>query len=98
MFFKSIRVESTFLLIVIFLSSLPACSTNKGKVSTVNQAEYKYPHQCRKNGQLANHFITAKVSLTIDDLKKLKSTLEENLGLDYDSCVFIGNIKNITHK
>lgn len=93
MFFKSNSVESTFLLIVIFVLNLSACSTNKGIVSIANPVEYKYPHQCRKNGQLVNHFIAAKVSLTLDDLKKLKPTLEENLGLDYDSCVFIGDIK-----
>jgi hypothetical protein len=39
---------------------------------------------------LVNHSITSKAPLTAEELKMLKATLQENMGLDYGSCVFVG--------
>lgn len=80
------------LLTVVFIFILSACGTTYKKMSKTAQAKYQYPHECTLKGKTVTHFITSKVPLTTDELKKLKSTLEENLGLDYNSCKFVGDL------
>ena len=76
---------------------LSSCSALDEKMNNQPQAEYQYPHQCTKKGQLVNHSITAKVPLTAQELNMLQTTLQENMGLDYDSCVFVGDL-NVINK
>jgi len=88
----TIKINSA--LIVLFnmtiILVLSSCSTLDEKIDSQSLVNYQYPYQCSKNGQLVNHSITAKVPLSVVELKVLKSTLQENLGLDFGSCVFVG--------
>jgi hypothetical protein len=82
---------------VTFILGLSSCSALGEKANNQPQAKYQYPHQCTIKGQLVNHYITAKVPLTVDELQVLKSTLQENMGLDYNSCKFVGDL-NVINK
>lgn len=74
---------------VTIILGLSSCTVIDQKVNNQPFAKYQYPHQCTKNGQLVNHSITAKVPLTPEELNMLQVTLQENMGLDYGSCVYI---------
>lgn len=89
---NKITKTSTNLLMTVFIFSLSACGTTSKDTSKILQVKYQYSHECSLKGEAVIHFITAKVPLTTDELKNLKSTLEENLGLDYNSCVFVGDL------
>ena len=86
------------LLMVVFMFTLSACGTTYKKTNETAQAKYQYPHECTLKSKVVTHFITAKVPLTTDELKNLKSTLEENLGLDYNSCMFVSDLNSINKK
>ncbi len=95
MFIKKNNSALTTLFNVTFILALSSCSLLDEKVNNQPQAKYRYPHQCTKNGQLVNHSISAKVPLTSEELNMLKVTLQENMGLDYGSCVFVGDLNAI---
>jgi len=87
------KITSTISLSLLFISVISSCASdnitsNSSKIGTSSQ----YKHQCTKKGQPVEHFITAKVPLTLSELSLLKNTLEENQGLDFDSCEFIGSV------
>jgi hypothetical protein len=89
------KLTSTISLSLLFILVISSCASdnitsNSSKIGTI----YKYKHQCTKKDQPVEHFITAKVPLTLSELALLKSTLEENLGLDFDSCEFIGSVND----
>jgi len=92
MLMNKITKTSISLLTIVLIFSLTACGTTSKDTSKTPQVKYQYPHKCTLKGKAVIHFITAKVPLTTDELKNLKSTLEENLGLDYNSCVFVGDL------
>jgi len=80
---------------VTFILGLSSCSALGEKANNQPQIKYQYPHQCTKNGKLVNHSITAKVPLTAEELNMLQATLQENMGLDYGSCVFVDDLSVI---
>jgi hypothetical protein len=79
---------SLFLMLTVSSCASNSSIANSSKDGTI----YQYKHQCTKKDQPVEHFITAKEPLTLNELALLKSTLEENLGLDFDSCEFIGSV------
>jgi len=82
---KSISKAALIYPLMLVVSS---CTTNTNITNIgKTQKTYKYEHQCMLKGQPVEHFITVKVPLTLKELAQLKPTLEENLGLDFNSCV-----------
>jgi len=87
------KLTATISLILLFILVISSCaSDNMTSNSLKIGTSYQYKHQCTQKGQPVEHFIKAKVSLTLNELSLLKATLEENLGLDFDSCEFIGSV------
>jgi len=87
------KTSATISLNLLLMLTVSSCASNSGIANnSKNGTIYKYKHQCMKKGQPIEHFITAKVPLTLNKLALIKSTLEENLGLDFDSCEFIGSV------
>jgi hypothetical protein len=89
MLIKKINSVLITLFNMTFILGLSSCSSLDEEFNNQPLVKYQYPHQCTKNGQLVNHSITAKAPLTVEELKMLQVTLQENMGLDYDSCVYI---------
>jgi len=81
--------NSMYLLILMFVFNLSACSTTSNEANEISHAKYEYPHKCTFKGKPVTHFIIAKAPLTTDELQRLKPTLEENFQLDYDSCALL---------
>jgi hypothetical protein len=98
MLIQNISTRIAMLLITVFILSLSSCSVTQDKANGIHQIRYKYPHQCTKGEQVINHYITAKVPLTADEIKLLKPTLQESFKLDYDSCVFVGDLNDINQQ
>jgi hypothetical protein len=42
--------------------------------------------------EMVNHLITARLPLTLEELRRLNPTLQESLQLDYMSCQFVGDL------
>jgi len=95
MLMNKITKTSLNLLMTVFIFSITACGITSKDTSKITQVKYQYLHECTLKGKAVTHFITAKVPLTTDELEKLKSTLEENFQLDYNSCVFVGDLSVI---
>lgn len=87
----------TTLLSLVFIASLTGCSAIDSTAEKTPTNQYQYPHQCTKNGELVNHLITAKLPLSVEDLARLNTTLQESLQLDYKSCKFVGDL-NVINK
>lgn len=83
------------LLSFVFITSLSGCSAIDGVTDQSSKTQYEYPHQCTRNGELVNHLITARLPLTLKELRRLNPTLQESLQLDYMSCKFVGDLEII---
>ena len=79
---KTITISLTTLLIL----TLSACSTTR---NTPHKNEFSYTHNCTEQGQPVTRFITAKVPLSLEDIKSLRQSLEEKFQLDHGSCEYI---------
>lgn len=79
---KNITIPLTASLIL----TLSACSTSS---HTPHENEFSYTHNCTEQGQSVTRFITAKVPLSLEDIKSLRQTLEEKFQLDHGSCKYI---------
>jgi len=89
------KLTSTISLSLFFILVISSCASdnitsNSSKIGT----SYQYKHQCALKGQPVERFIKAKVPLTLSELSLLKNTLEENQGLDFDRCEFIGSLND----
>lgn len=79
---------TTLISSLLLMLAVASCSSNSGIANnSKNEKTYQYKHQCTQKGQPVEHLIKAKVPLTLKELAQLKPTLEENLGLDFNSCV-----------
>lgn len=79
---KTITISLTTSLML----TLSACSTFS---HTPHKNEFSYTHNCTKQGQPVTRFITAKVPLSLEEIKSLRQTLEEKFQLDHGSCKYI---------
>ena len=79
---KSITIS----LAVSLIFTLSACSTT---THTTHKNEFSYTHNCTEQGQPVTRFITAKVPLSLEEIKSLRQTLEEKFQLDHGSCKYI---------
>ena len=78
---KTITIPLTASLIL----TLSACSTFS---HTPDKNEFSYTHNCTEQGQPVTRFITAKVPLSLEEIKSLRQTLEEKFQLDHGSCKY----------
>lgn len=79
---KTITISLTVSLIL----TLSACSMSS---HTPHKNEFSYAHNCTEQGQPVTRFITAKVPLSLEEIKSLRQTLEEKFQLDHGSCKYI---------
>jgi len=92
------NISTNIVALLITILSLSSCSITPDEAKGIAQNRYKYPYQCKRSDDFITHFITAKVPLTANELKPLKTTLQEKFGLGYNSCVFVGDIKLINQQ
>ena len=84
----------TISLNLLLILTVSSCASNSDMANNSNKESiYQYKHQCAKKGKPVEHFVEAKTPLSLKELAQLKPTLEENLGLDYNSCYYIGDLK-----
>lgn len=73
-------------LTISLIFTLSACSTSS---QIPHKNEFSYAHNCTVQGQPVTRFITAKVPLSLEEIKSLRQALEENFQLDHGSCMYI---------